>query len=265
MWQHGVGRCLLLLMLLARSALSFRPEGVDPYEVLGMERGKSLDAAALKRAYRKAALQWHPDKVKKEDREKAEKKFIEIAWAYEVLSDPGKRAEFESGMPGGQAGTGAGAAGAGARDFSMRDAAKVFEDVFGESSPEYNDLIQHLATASGSGDRDHWKEHAKSILKAVGGKKDKDFSVETKTKSGDTIKTSQTVSDDGKGTTTKRTVTQSTHTSSSGGAAALGGASGDAIADAHRRAHEEAVKAAQAAHERALHGASHGHLPGAEL
>merc|ERR1712100_887986 len=139
----------------------------------------------------------------------AEKKFIAIAWAYEVLSDPAKRAEFEHGMPSSQAGAAAGAdtgAGAGARDFSMKDAAKVFEDVFGAGSPEYSDLIQHLATASGSGDREHWRQHAKSIMEATGGGK-KDFSVETKSKNGDTIKTRQTFSDDGRGTTTKKTVT----------------------------------------------------------
>merc|ERR1719263_362369 len=93
-------------------------------------------------------------------------------------------------------------------------------------------------------------------MKAVGGKMDKDFTVETKGKGGDTIRTSQTVSDDGRGTTTKQTVTQSTHTSSSSssGPAALGGTppGHDAIMDAHRRAHEEAVRAAQAAHSQAL-------------
>merc|ERR1719379_1874648 len=140
-------------------------------------------------------------------------------------------------MPGEQAG----ASSAGERDFSMQDAAKVFEDVFGAESTEYSDLIQHLATASGSGDREHWRQHAKSIKKAVGGKKNKDFSVETKSKNGDTIKTRQTVSDDGRGTTTKKTVTESTHTSSTGTPAGLGTAPGhDAIMDAHRKAHEDA-------------------------
>lgn len=253
----GVGVCLFAL---ARHAYAFRPEGVDPYKALGVKRGDDLDATTLKKAYRKAALRWHPDKVKEEDRGKAEKKFIVIAWAYEVLADPAKRAEFENGMPTGQAHAGAGATD---RDFSMKDAAKVFEDVFGAASPEYSDLIQHLATASGSGDREHWRDHAKSIIEAVGSQKGKDFSVETKGKNGDTIKTSQSVSDDGRGTTTKKTVTSSSHTTSSSGPAALGGAppGHDAIMDAHRRAHEEAVRASQAAHANALKDAHKAQLP----
>lgn len=243
--QGAVGLYIFAFWL----ASSFRPEGVDPYKALRLKRGESLDAGTLKKAYRKAALKWHPDKVKEEDRKKAEKKFIAIAWAYEVLSDPAKRAEFESGMPGAKAD--AGADSSGERDFSMKDAAKVFEDVFGAASPEYNDLIQHLATASGSGDREHWRQHAKSIMEAVGGQKDKDFSVETKSDNGDTIRTSQSVTDDGRGTTSKKTVTQSTHTSSSGGPAALDGLPDD-IAAIHRKAHEDAVRAAQGAHSNAL-------------
>merc|ERR1719265_1188492 len=117
----------LLLFVLLQNAVTFRPEGVDPYKALGLKRGTELNDKILKKAYRQAALRWHPDKVKKEDREKAEKKFIAIAWAYEVLSDPAKRAEFESGMPPpsdqGTPGAGAGAgAGADAGDFSMKDA-----------------------------------------------------------------------------------------------------------------------------------------------
>lgn len=237
---------------------AFRPTGVDPYEALGLKRGDKLDAAALKKAYRKAALQWHPDKVSKESRAEAEKKFIEIAWAYEVLSDPGKRAEFESGGQQ-QHGQGPGA-GTAERDFSMKEAAKVFEDVFGTGSPEYNDLIQHLATASGHGDRKHWRKHAADIKKAMKNGKG-DFTVETKAKDGSgSIKTSQTVTNDKRrGTTTKKTVTQHTHTSTSAGKPqALHGADPhQAHLDAHHRAHEAAVRAAQEAHARALGGGGH--------
>merc|ERR1712178_18330 len=113
--------------------------------------------------------------------------------------------------------------------------------------------------------REHWRQHAKSIMEATGGGK-KDFSVETKSKNGDTIKTRQTFSDDGRGTTTKKTVTESMHTSSTGTPAGIGAAPGhDAIMDAHRKAHEDAVRAAQAAHAKALEDAHKAQLPRAEL
>ena len=59
----------------------------DYYEILGVER--SADAVELKKAYRKLALQYHPDR--NPDDEEAEARFKEAAEAYEVLSDPEKR------------------------------------------------------------------------------------------------------------------------------------------------------------------------------
>lgn len=64
----------------------------DYYEVLGV--GKSASAAELKAAYRKQALAWHPDRHK-EDKKIAEEKFKEINAAYEVLSDPQKKAAYD--------------------------------------------------------------------------------------------------------------------------------------------------------------------------
>jgi hypothetical protein len=58
----------------------------DYYQILGVAKGSSADE--IKKAYRKLALQYHPDRNKTKE---AEEKFKEINRAYEVLSDPQKR------------------------------------------------------------------------------------------------------------------------------------------------------------------------------
>jgi curved DNA-binding protein len=63
----------------------------DYYKILGVERNASEDH--IKRAYRKLALQYHPDR--NPDDKKAEENFKEINEAYQVLSDPAKRARYE--------------------------------------------------------------------------------------------------------------------------------------------------------------------------
>lgn len=76
--------------------------GRDYYAILGIGRGASQDD--IRKAYRKAALRWHPDK-NQERKEEAEEKFKEIAEAYDVLSDPGKKSIYdqygEEGLKGG--------------------------------------------------------------------------------------------------------------------------------------------------------------------
>ncbi|KAJ3154350.1 hypothetical protein HDU89_008418 [Geranomyces variabilis] len=71
----------------------------DYYKILGLVRGAS--ETDIKKAYRKAALQYHPDKVvslSEEEKVVAEVKFKEIGEAYTVLSDPRKKEMFDSGM-----------------------------------------------------------------------------------------------------------------------------------------------------------------------
>lgn len=66
------------------------------YKILGVPR--TANDRDIKKAYRKLALQWHPDKAPtEEEREAYEVKFKEVAQANEVLSDPDKRARYDAG------------------------------------------------------------------------------------------------------------------------------------------------------------------------
>lgn len=99
----------------------------DYYEVL--EVPKTATADEIKKAYRKKAIQYHPDK-NPGDKE-AEEKFKEAAEAYQVLSDPDKRAKYDQfGFDGlnGASGFGGGFSGQG---MSMDDIFSMFGDIFG--------------------------------------------------------------------------------------------------------------------------------------
>lgn len=65
----------------------------DFYDILGIN--KSASAAEIKSAYRKKALEWHPDRHKGSDKEEAERKFKEINEAYQVLSDSSKKSAYD--------------------------------------------------------------------------------------------------------------------------------------------------------------------------
>ncbi len=96
----------------------------DFYEILGVT--KSSTPEEIKKAYRKMALQFHPDK--NPGNNEAEEKFKEAAEAYEVLSDPQKKAKYD------QFGhAGVGGAGGGAPHMNMDDIFSQFGDIFGES------------------------------------------------------------------------------------------------------------------------------------
>lgn len=96
----------------------------DYYEVLGVS--KSADASELKKAYRKLAMKYHPDR--NPDNKDAEAKFKEAAEAYEILSDQNKRAAYDQFGHAGVSGGGQGGfGGGGAGGFS-----DIFEDIFGD-------------------------------------------------------------------------------------------------------------------------------------
>lgn len=102
----------------------------DYYEILGVD--KSADAGAIKKAYRKKAIEFHPDK--NPGNKEAEEKFKEAAEAYEILSDADKKAKYDQyghaafDGSGGFGGFGGGGFGGG---MNMEDIFSQFGDIFG--------------------------------------------------------------------------------------------------------------------------------------
>ncbi len=99
----------------------------DFYEILGIT--KSADAAEIKKAYRKKAIEFHPDK--NPGNAEAEEKFKAAAEAYEVLGDPQKKAKYD--QFGHQAFDGSGGFGGGHGGMNMDDIFSQFGDIFGSA------------------------------------------------------------------------------------------------------------------------------------
>jgi len=98
----------------------------DYYEILGVDRG--VDKVVIKKAYRKVAVKYHPDK--NPDNPEAEDQFKEAAEAYEILSDENKRARYDQfGHEGARGGGFGGGGGHGGMD--MNDIFSQFGDIFG--------------------------------------------------------------------------------------------------------------------------------------
>ena len=132
----------------------------DYYDILGVN--KSASGEDIKKAYRKEAMQWHPDRHK-DDKEAAERRFKEINEAYQILSDTQKRSAYDQfghnafspgGMPGGFGGAGpfgqqtgrygpftytyttrGGNGGSPFSGFDFGDPFDIFEQFFGGGNP----------------------------------------------------------------------------------------------------------------------------------
>jgi len=113
-----------------RDGATAASKGRDYYKILGVPR--SADDRAIKKAFRKLSIQWHPDK-NPDNKEEAQEKFKEIAAAYTVLSDAEQRKVYdqfgEEGLQGGGGGGGAGAAAGGI------DPMEIFKQFFGGENP----------------------------------------------------------------------------------------------------------------------------------
>ncbi|VDM34411.1 unnamed protein product [Hydatigera taeniaeformis] len=120
-------------LLFRRSFLLSSMEEVDYYTVLKIDRG--ADGESIKKAYRKLALRWHPDK-NPDNKEEAERQFKLVSEAYEVLSDPQKREIYDTygkeGLTNGGVGPSDFSA-FGGFPFHFRDPMEIFAQVFGSS------------------------------------------------------------------------------------------------------------------------------------
>lgn len=112
----------------------------DYYEILGVSKSSSQDE--IKKAYRKVAMQYHPDRNPGD--KSAEEKFKEAAEAYEILSDQDKRAQYDRFGHAGVSGNGRGGFGGGQ---NMDDIFSQFGDIFGD------DIFGNFFGGGGGGGR----------------------------------------------------------------------------------------------------------------
>ena len=77
-------------------AQKLQKQAGDYYKILGVKRSATKNE--IRKAYKKLALMWHPDKFQdEEDKKVAEKKFVDIRAAMEVLTDADSRAKYDAG------------------------------------------------------------------------------------------------------------------------------------------------------------------------
>lgn len=132
----------------------------DYYKILGVEKNASDDE--IKKAYRKLALKWHPDRNQgsEEEKTKADKMFKDINEAYSVLSDPNKRRQFDMGAydPSNEGGMGGFPGGA---NIDPNEIFKMFFGAgggpggfsFGGMNGGDDDIFQAFSSGAGRGGR----------------------------------------------------------------------------------------------------------------
>jgi len=118
----------------------------DYYEVLGVSKG--ADQSEIKKAYRKLAIKFHPDK--NPDNKEAEEKFKEAAEAYEVLSDADKKARYDRY---GHAGVNPNAGGFSGGGMTMEDIFSQFGDIFGDMGSPFDSFFGGSAGGRGRASR----------------------------------------------------------------------------------------------------------------
>jgi molecular chaperone DnaJ len=111
----------------------------DYYEVLGVSKSTSADE--IKKAYRKLALKYHPDRNKGD--KASESKFKEASEAYHVLSDKGRRTNYD------QFGHAAFEGASGRGGFSNFDFSNIFSDIFGGGGDPFDDLFEGFGGSRG--------------------------------------------------------------------------------------------------------------------
>ncbi|XP_062849499.1 dnaJ homolog subfamily B member 6b isoform X2 [Trichomycterus rosablanca] len=142
------------------------------YHILGVPRNATPDD--IKKAYRKQALKWHPDK-NPNNKVEAERRFKEISKAYEILSDEKKRSQYDRfGKDGVRAG-----AGPGRNDehfgggFTFRDPEEVFKEFFGGKDPFADflgdDPFDPFGVGGGRGQRGPMSQNRGAFFQGFGG------------------------------------------------------------------------------------------------
>ncbi|MEI8060807.1 MAG: DnaJ domain-containing protein [Candidatus Berkelbacteria bacterium] len=128
----------------------------DYYKTLGVEKGATIEE--IKKAYRKLALQYHPDRG---GTESDHKKFNEVSEAYQVLSDPQKRSQYDQfgrtdfSAAGGQQGGFGGFQGGGfeGMEFDFGGFGDIFENFFGQAFSQVQAEIRITPAQAVLGDK----------------------------------------------------------------------------------------------------------------